>query len=177
LFTLCLNTVTRLFRLISFSPLRPFVGGLLLVVIIYFFPVHKFLGLGIPTIQSSFVSILNPYDFVIKLALTALTLGAGFKGGEVTPLFFIGATLGNVLSLWIPLPMAFLAGLGFVSVFAGATNTPMACTVMGMELFGWQFGLYMSLACLMAYISSGKQGIYASQEISFIKKRIYAFVK
>lgn len=177
IFSFCLNTISSLFTYISFPPLRPFVGGLLLAAIINFFSVQKFLGLGIPTIQASFITILEPYDFVIKIVLTALTLGAGFKGGEVTPLFFIGATLGNVLSLWIPLPMAFLAGLGFVAVFAGATNTPLACAIMGMELFGWQFGVYMLLACVTAYLSSGKQGIYASQEVSVIKQKLYRFIK
>ncbi|MBR8839478.1 MAG: chloride channel protein, partial [Stigonema ocellatum SAG 48.90 = DSM 106950] len=74
--------------------------------------------LGIPTIVEAFSTQLPPWDFAAKVGLTALTLGAGFKGGEVTPLFFIGATLGNALSLILALPTALLAGMGFVGVFA-----------------------------------------------------------
>jgi H+/Cl- antiporter ClcA len=101
--------------------------------------------------------------------LTGLTLGSGFKGGEVTPLFFTGATLGNALSSWIPLPLALLAGCGFVGVFSGATNTPMACTVMGMELFGHEAGIYLALACLIAFVFSGRGSIYSSQSLGWKK--------
>ncbi len=94
-----------------------------------------------------------------------MTLGAGFKGGEVTPLFYTGATLGNMLSGFIPLPMALLAGMGFVAVFSGATNTPLSCTLMGMELFGAECGVYVGLACVLAYLFSGHSGIYGSQVI------------
>ena len=83
------------------------------------------MGLGLPTIFEAFNTPLNPYDFILKLLFTAVTLGAGYKGGEVTPLFFIGATLGNALSGFIPLPMYLLAAIGFVSVFAGSTKTPL----------------------------------------------------
>lgn len=88
-----------------------------------------------------------------------------FKGGEVTPLFFIGATLGNILVWFVPLPMALLAGMGFVAVFSGATNTPIACTFMGIELFGSESGLYIGIACVVAYLFSGHNGIYGSQII------------
>ncbi|MBP7220199.1 MAG: chloride channel protein, partial [Paludibacteraceae bacterium] len=98
-----------------------------------------------------------------------------FKGGEVTPLFFIGATLGNVLVWFLPLPMALLAGMGFVAVFAGATNTPLACTMMGIELFGAESGLYIGIACVVAYFFSGHTGIYASQKVGSPKHT--AFLK
>ena len=101
----------------------------------------------------------------MKIAKTSLTLGSGFKGGEVTPLFFTGATLGNALSGIIPLPVALLAGMGFVGVFSGATNTPLACTLMGIELFGAIPGVYIGLACVLAYLFSGHSGIYHSQII------------
>ena len=65
------------------------------------------------------------YDFLLKILFTTFTIGVGFKGGEVTPLFFVGATLGSALSAVVPLPMGLLAGIGFVAVFAGATNTPL----------------------------------------------------
>ncbi|RBQ06988.1 voltage-gated chloride channel family protein [Pedobacter miscanthi] len=155
--------LTRLFGKIKYPPLRPFVGGIILIGIIYLIGNTRYIGLGIPVISEAFTQQEVYYTFVIKLFLTALTLGAGFKGGEVTPLFFIGATLGSFLSLFIPLPFGLLAGMGFVAVFAGAANTPLACIFMGVELFGTASGIYIALACVMAYLFSGHTGIYKSQ--------------
>ena len=150
-------------RTIAYPPLRPVVGGAILAVCILLLGTTRHIGLGVPTIVASFTEPLAPYDFVLKLLLTTFTLGAGFKGGEVTPLFFIGATLGNALSAFVPLPMALLAGMGFVSVFAGATNTPIACTLMGMELFGAECGVFIALSSVVAYLFSGHSSIYSAQ--------------
>ena len=164
----------RLFsKMISYAPLRPFVGGIILAVVIYCIGTTKYIGLGIPTIVDAFSTPNASYDFLLKILFTGFTLGAGFKGGEVTPLFFIGATLGSALSLFIPLPIAFLAGLGFVAVFSGATHTPIACTIMGMELFGIESGVYIGITCLIAYFSSGSIGIYHSQIVKGAKYRLY----
>ncbi len=136
-FSKTIHFSTALFKTkIKFPPLRPFVGGILVALAVLALGTTKYIGLGIPTILQSFEEQLPLYDFAIKMALTILTLAAGFKGGEVTPLFFIGATLGSALSFFIPLPTALLAGMGFVAVFAGATNTPLACMLMAIELFG-----------------------------------------
>ena len=164
----------RLFsKMISYAPLRPFVGGIILAVAVFFIGTTKYIGLGIPTIVDAFSIPNASYDFLLKILFTGFTLGAGFKGGEVTPLFYIGATLGSALSLFVPLPIAFLAGLGFVAVFSGATHTPIACTIMGMELFGIESGVYIGIACLIAYFSSGSNGIYKSQIVKGAKYRLY----
>jgi len=160
-------------KYIKEAPLRPFIGGLILVVAIYGIGTTKYIGLGIPTIVESFSTTNQWYDFLLKILFTGFTLGAGFKGGEVTPLFFIGATLGSALSLVIPLPIALLAGMGFVAVFSGATHTPIACTVMGMELFGIESGLFIGIACVIAYYSSGSVGIYNSQIVKGAKYKLY----
>lgn len=128
-------------------------------------------------IVASFSTPSTYYDFLLKILFTGFTLGAGFKGGEVTPLFFIGATLGSALSLFIPLPIALLAGMGFVAVFSGATHTPFACTVMGLELFGIQSGIYIGIACFIAYLSSGSVGIYNAQIVKGAKYHIYEKIK
>lgn len=168
----------RLFsKTIQYPPLRPFVGGIVLAVAIYFIGTTKYIGLGIPTIVDSFSNPNTSYDFLLKILFTAFTLGAGFKGGEVTPLFFIGATLGSALSIYVPLPIALLAGMGFVAVFSGATHTPIACTVMGMELFGIESGIFIGIACVVAYFSSGSIGIYQSQIVKGAKHRLYQRVK
>ncbi len=158
---------------IKYPPLRPVVGGTILAITIYFMGTTKYIGLGIPTIVDAFNVDLNSYDFLLKLLFTSFTLGAGFKGGEVTPLFFIGAALGNVLIWFIPLPMGLLAGMGFVAVFAGATNTPIACTVMGIELFGIESGVFIALACSTAYLFSGHSGVYSSQIIGSPKHSLF----
>ncbi|WP_339698654.1 voltage-gated chloride channel family protein [Algoriphagus aquimarinus] len=150
---------------ITYPPLRPVIGGLLIAAFVYISDSTTYIGLGVPRIVEAFETPLPWYDWLAKTGLTSFTLGAGFKGGEVTPLFFTGATLGNALATWIPLPLALLAGMGFVGVFSGATNTPMACTVMGMELFGYESGIFLGIACLIAYLFSGRSSIYSSQNV------------
>lgn len=149
---------------IIYPPIRPLVGGLILAFVFYliycYLNTSKYTGLGVPVIVDAFRHTAPPYDFILKLLLTAFTLGCGFKGGEVTPLFFIGAVLGSALSVLVPLPVALLAGMGFVAVFAGAANTPLACFLMALELFGTECGIFAALACITAYFCSGKKGIY-----------------
>ncbi|MCX8524979.1 voltage-gated chloride channel family protein [Chryseobacterium formosus] len=150
---------------ISYPPLRPFIGGIIVASFVWLIGTTKYIGLGIPTIIDSFEQQLPAYDFTLKMIFTIITLAAGFKGGEVTPLFFIGATLGNALGYFIPLPIALLAGMGFVAVFAGATNTPIACSIMAIELFGNECGVYVAIACVVSYLFSGSNSIYKSQII------------
>lgn len=178
LFSTSTHFWSRLFsKYIQYAPIRPFAGGLILAIAIYFIGTTKYIGLGIPTIVESFSTTNEWYDFLLKILFTGFTLGAGFKGGEVTPLFFIGATLGSALSFIVPLPIAILAGLGFVAVFSGATHTPIACTVMGMELFGTESGLLIGIACVVAYFCSGSVGIYQSQIVKGPKYHFYQRIK
>ncbi|WP_379089689.1 voltage-gated chloride channel family protein [Pedobacter sp. UC225_65] len=169
-FSKTLHFTSTIFKAkIAFPPLRPFVGGIIVALAVLAIGTTKYIGLGIPTIVSSFNEQLPGYDFILKMAFTIVTLAAGFKGGEVTPLFFIGAVLGNALSYFIPLPMGLLAGMGFVAVFAGATNTPLACTLMAIELFGSECGVYVAIACVVSYLMSGHTGIYNNQMIGETK--------
>jgi H+/Cl- antiporter ClcA len=166
LFTSTVHLVQTLFKKqVGYPPLRPAVGGVIILIFALLLNLKPYLGLGIPSILDSFEYAQSYEVWLLKLGLTALTLGCGFKGGEVTPLFFIGATLGSALSLWLPLPVSFLAATGFVAVFAGAANTPISCAVLGMELFGIDMGIYILLCSIIAYYFSGKQGIYASQKL------------
>jgi H+/Cl- antiporter ClcA/PII-like signaling protein len=152
-------------RLISFAPLRPFFGGIIVAAAVFLLGTTKYIGLGLPTIAASFHGQQPVYDFAGKLLFTALSIGTGFKGGEVTPLFYIGSTLGNSLSHILPLPPSLLAGMGFVAVFAGAANTPIASTFMAVELFGAEAGAYAGIACVISYLFSGHSGIYQSQRV------------
>ena len=165
-----------LFSKIKFAPFRPFIGGIIIALFIILANSTKYIGLGIPSIMDAFNTHAGNFDFAIKLLLTSLTLSAGFKGGEVTPLFFIGATLGNILIWFIPLPMALLAGMGFVAVFAGATHCVIASIIMGIELFGIQAGIYVGLASIVAYFTSGMNGIYSAKLKMGAKYDLYNYI-
>ncbi len=153
--------------------LRPVLGGAAVVLISRLLGTADYLGIGVtaPPSNPLAVTILScfhaggagVFSWWWKLLLTALTLSCGFNGGEVTPLFFIGAALGNALSAPLGLPVDLAAGLGLVAVFAGATNTPLACTIMGIELFGAAHAVPLAAACFFSYLFSGHSGIYKAQ--------------
>ena len=165
-----------LFSKIKFEPMRPFIGGIIIALFIVVANSTKYIGLGIPSIVDAFNEPAGSFDFALKILLTSLTLSAGFKGGEVTPLFFIGAALGNILIWFIPFPMALLAGMGFVAVFAGATHCVIASIIMGIELFGIQAGLYVGLASMVAYFASGMNGIYSAKLKIGAKYDLYNYI-
>ncbi|MCX7290716.1 voltage-gated chloride channel family protein, partial [Janthinobacterium sp.] len=133
-------------RWIAYPPLRPLAGGLVVALAVWLLGTDRYIGLGIPTIVDALKEPLPAWDFLGKMAFTIVSLGTGFKGGEVTPLFFIGATLGNALGPLLHQPAVLLAAIGFVAVFAGAANTPIASTLMAMELFGAEIGVYAAIA-------------------------------
>ncbi len=164
-------------RYIPWAVARPVIGGVVVIGLVYALGTRDFLGLGVTSPDPHAVTILSsfrpggatPWSWLWKLLFTAVTLGAGFKGGEVTPLFFIGAALGNALAVLLHAPVDLFAALGFVAVFAGATNTPLACTLMGIELFGADAALYFATASFLSYLFSGHSGIYSSQRIGMPK--------
>lgn len=123
----------------------------------------RYAGLGIDVIQSALVRPAGFDEPVLKAIFTALTVGTGFKGGEFIPLVFIGTTLGSALGLFLPVGFALLAALGFAAVFGGAAKTPVACTIMAMEIFGPGIGPYALLACFMSYLFSGPRGLYRAR--------------
>jgi H+/Cl- antiporter ClcA len=154
---------------IRFAPLRPLLGGAVVVVLVVVSGTTRYTGLGTRVIAESFVESLPWYDAAAKFFMTIITLGSGFKGGEVTPLFFIGSTLGNSLAAIIPLPFDLLAAMGLVAVFAGASNTPLACIVLGLELNGSESGIFIAIACVVSYLVSGHNSIYRKQRIGQTK--------
>lgn len=153
--------INRSFR---YPPFRPMAAGLILVSLFYFEGSGIYSGLGIEHILGTFNSVSSFKEPFLKTLFTALTVGSGFKGGEFIPLVFIGATLGSALSLLIPISGQLLASLGFAAVFAGAANTPIACAIMAIEIFGVEIAPYSIIACIMSYLFSGKIGIYPSQK-------------
>lgn len=156
---------------IAYAPLRPLIGGFVVAMLVWSSGADQYIGLGIPTILESFNQPLPFWTFAGKAAFTVISLGTGFKGGEVTPLFYIGATLGNALAPLLHQPFSFMAGIGFIAVFAGAANTPIACIFMAIELFGAEIGIYAAIACVVSYLFSGHTGIYKSQRVGQSKHR------
>lgn len=159
-------------QLIPNDILRISLGGAVIAMVALMFNFKSYLGLGIPVIEEAFITESGLEVFALKILFTVFTLSVGFKGGEATPLFFIGATLGSAFALFIPLPVSFLAGLGFIAVFAGATNTPLACAVMGMEMFGPMGGLWYLLVCVIAFYTSGKTTVYSAQQVHLFKYKL-----
>ncbi len=163
--------ITRLFsERVVYAPLRPFLGGILVGTTLLATGALQFAGLGTATIAAAFEISLPWYTAAAKAVLTALTLGSGFKGGEVTPLFFIGSTLGNALAHLLPLPPSLLAAMGLAAVFSGAANTPVAATLMAFELFGSPAGIYCCIACIVSYLCSGTTGLYNGHGHSQLRK-------
>ncbi len=149
---------------ISYAPLRALLGGVVLAAVAWgWLGADRYLGLGVPVIVQAFTQPVPGYDFIAKLVFTVTSLASGFKGGEVTPLFYIGATLGNALAPLLHMPIALMAAIGLVAVFAGAANVPIASGIMAMELFGAEIGVYAAVACSVAWLFSGHTGIYKAQ--------------
>ena len=144
-------------------PLRMFVGGAVVVGLWQLFG-DSYLGLGIPTIVRAFADPSLPsYAFALKLLFTAVTIGAGFLGGEVTPLFFVGAALGNLLGGLLGLPLPLAAGVGLAAVFAASSNTPLALSIMALELLGAGAFPHVVIVCVFAFLLSGARSIYPAQ--------------
>ncbi|MEO6521684.1 MAG: voltage-gated chloride channel family protein [Mucilaginibacter sp.] len=166
----------------------PLVGALIIIALTFIIGKPDYLSLGVDPEHPGAVTIVSafnpngadPFSWLWKLIYTAITLGTGFKGGEVTPLFYIGATLGNTLAGLLSAPVSLFAALGFIAVFSGATKTPIACTIMGIELFGPHYTLFFALACFVAYLFSGRMGIYNSQlrdftHLSYFKEKLFKY--
>lgn len=151
---------------VSRLPLRMFIGGATVVVAWKVMGTSDYLGLGVPTIVRAFGDPALPsYAFAAKLLFTAVTLAAGFLGGEVTPLFFVGAALGNVLARVLGLPIELGAGVGLAAVFAASSNTPLALSIMAVELLGGNVLPHVVIVCVLAYLMTGHRSIYSAQRL------------
>ena len=151
--------------------LRSVVGGALVALLMLLLQTTDYLGAGMSVIQNAINGQARPEAFILKTLLTALTLGAGFKGGEIVPSFFIGATFGCTISTLLGLPPELSAALGLVALFCGVTNCPIASFILSLELFGGQGCLFFLLAVSISYTLSGYYGLYSKQKILYSKTR------
>ena len=152
--------------------LRAVVGGFVIIALTYICGTTDYNGAGTAVIARAITEgEARPAAFALKLVFTAVTLGCGFRGGEVVPTFFIGATLGCVLGPLLGIPAGFAAAVGLVALFCGAVNCPVASIVLAVELFGSGGIVYFAVACAISYMLSGYTGLYSSQKIMYSKLR------
>jgi len=155
---------------VPWLPVRMALGGAAVVALWKLSGTSEYLGLGVPGIVRAFEDPALPVSaFAWKLVFTAVTLGAGFLGGEVTPLFFIGAALGNVLARLLGLPVDLGAAVGLAALFAAAANTPLALSIMAVELLGASVLPHVAIVSTVAYLLTGHRGIYPAQRIARLK--------
>lgn len=165
-FAFCLKRAKELAQNRLKNPvLRALVMGVALSPVLYLLYRGRYCGLGTNLINASIAGEpIYAWDWALKLALTVLTLSAGFQGGEVTPLFSIGASLGAALAGLLGLPAAFCAALGYAAVFGSATNTLLAPALIGAEVFGWAAAPHFFAVCALAYAVNGGRSIYSGQK-------------
>jgi H+/Cl- antiporter ClcA len=150
--------------------LKNAIGGIALVALIFIFS-DKYAGLGVDTIEKE----LNGqqyafwFDFMLKMVFTIITLSFGGSGGVVTPMFFVGAAAGSLFAQMLHVDNATFAAIGMVSLLSGAANTPIAASIMGLELFGPAVAPYAAIACVISFLMTGHRSIYPSQILSMKK--------
>lgn len=150
--------------------IRVFSGGAVIVILTLLVQSHDYNGAGMDVVARALAGEnARPEAFVLKIFFTAITLAAGYKGGEIVPSFFIGATLGNVIGGLIGLNPGFGAAIGLISLFCGVVNCPIASLLLSIELFGSQSLIFFCTACAISYVLSGYYGLYSSQKIVYSK--------
>lgn len=149
-----------------------FIGGLLVAVLTLIVGTRDYNGAGMDVINRAVAGEARPEAFILKIIFTALTLGAGFKGGEIVPTLFVGATFGNVAGKLLGLGASFGAGLGMAAMFCGVTNCPITSLVLSVELFGTKGLVYYAVVCAVSYRLSGYYGLYSAQNIAYSKNKL-----
>lgn len=153
------------------SFVRAFAGGCVIIALTLLVGSHDYNGAGTDVIASAINGESPNWAFFWKIVFTAVTIGCGFKGGEIVPTFFIGATLGCVMGPILGIPAGFAAAIALIAVFCGAVNCPIASIILSVEMFGSSELIYFALACGISYMLSGYFGLYSSQKIMYSKTR------
>lgn len=170
LLCLALHNVSKLYaKYIPNQYIRIVVAALLIIALRYIFNTTIFLGAGSDIIAASFIESAAWYVFLGKILFTAITLGGGFKGGEIVPTLFVGATLGSFLAPIFGLPVGLCAACGMVSVFCGVTNCPITSLILSIEMFGAESIEYCILCIALSYLLSGYYSLYSTQKIMYSK--------
>lgn len=177
LFALAVKNLKLLYaKIFKNTVLSALIGSVIVVLLIVLLNLNEYEGLSTWQQTTAFEGNANWYDMPVKFILTTLTLGAGFQGGEVTPLFDIGASFGGWYANMFGIEPSFLAAIGLICVFGSAANTPITTIMLGIELFGAEAVPYFVFASLISFIASGKSGIYSAQQRK-LSKNIFTKVK
>lgn len=167
-----MDRIDDFFEIIFKDPyVRIFAGGLILIGLSFLFPSGSYNGSGMNVIFRALEGEADWWSFLVKILFTAVTLGCGFKGGEIVPTFFIGTTMGCWVGGLLGLDPGFAAAVGLVATFCGVVNSPVASIILGVELFGAQGLLFFGIACSISYMLSGYYGLYGSQKIMYSKTK------
>ena len=171
LFCLTLKKTHKLYDKIPNKTAAAIVGGLAVAILTFIIGTTDYNGAGMDVIGRAVAGEAEYEAFILKIIFTALTLGAGFKGGEIVPTLFVGATFGNVAGKLFGLGGSFGAGLGMAALFCGVTNCPLTSLILSIELFGTEGLIYYAVACAVSYKLSGYYGLYSAQKIVYSKHR------
>lgn len=172
IFVVCMHKTAKLYKhKIENQYIRIITGGLLIIMVTTIIGTRDYNGAGMNIIEHAFYDQVNLESFLLKIIFTAVTLGAGYKGGEIVPSFFIGAAFGNVIGNILNINSGFGAAIGLVSVFCGVVNCPITAIMLSVELFGSGNILLFAIACAISYVLSGYYSLYHSQKIVYSKLR------
>lgn len=170
LFCLAIKKCGQLMKTVFKNPyLRGIVGALILVGLTIAVGTFDYNGAGMNIVEKALAGNARSYDFILKMVFTAITIAAGFKGGEIVPAFFVGATFGCVMGPLLGIGSGFAAAIGMVAVFCGVVNCPIASIILSVEMFGAEGIALFGVACAVSYIMSGHSGLYKSQNIVYSK--------
>lgn len=170
LFCVIMEQIGDVYRKVFKNPMvRVFCGGCIVIAATYLVGCRDYNGAGMNIIAQALQGDAKAEAFLLKILFTALTLGAGFKGGEIVPSFFIGATFGCVAGQMLGISAPFAAALGMAAVFCGVTNCPLASIMLCIEVFGFHGTAYYALCCAVSYMLSGYYGLYSEQKIMYSK--------
>lgn len=170
LFCFCMHKTSHLYKEKFKNPyLRIFIAGVIILILTKLVGTMDYMGAGMDVIERAISGNARPWDFFFKILFTSLTLGAGYRGGEIVPSFFVGATFGCVMGQVLQLSPSLCAAMGMVSVFCGVTNCPITSLFIAAELFGFEGAYYYLPAIAVSYMLSGYLSLYSSQKIMYSK--------
>ncbi len=169
IFCVTMKNTGKIFKHLKNSYLRIGLSGLLIALLTFLLGTNDYNGTGVNVISQSFENPAGFEVFIIKIIFTAITLTAGFKGGEIVPVFFIGSAFGSALSVFLGLPCSFCAGIALASLFCGVTNCPITSLFLCIEIFGSEGIVFYIIACAISYMTSGYEGLYSEQKILYSK--------
>ena len=172
LFVLMMHYSHKWFHQYFHNPyIRVLAGAALLMILVIFFK-QRYLGAGMDVVEAALYQEVFPYDFLMKALFTAITIGCGFKGGEIVPTFVIGSTLGYVLGLLLGMNPHLTAAIGIVGMFCCVINSPLTSLMLGAEMFGIQYLTAMAIVIAFCYVLSGYFSLYQAQKIVYSKTSV-----